>query len=107
MRIGVSTREAGWLISRSEPQVRRLVQTGQLVYGVQPTRLCAESVRRLFPDDALRPIREAALAAVLQGRIRVPATTPRYAQPLPITELPRLLRDANNNTQPPNRLFDS
>jgi hypothetical protein len=107
MRIGVSTRDAGWLISRSEPQVRRLVQVGKLVYAVQPTRLCAESVRRLFPDDALRPIREAALAAVLEGRIRVPATTPRYAKPLPITELPRLLREANHPTQQPNRLCDS
>jgi hypothetical protein len=82
------------------------VQEGKLVYAVQPTRLCADSVRRLFPDDDLRPIREAALAAVLQGRIRVPAPTPRYAKPVPITELPRLLREASNNTPRPSILFD-
>jgi hypothetical protein len=102
MRIGVSVREAGWLLSRTESQVRRLVRTGTLVYAVRPTRLCTESVRGLFNDDALRPIREAALAAVLEGRVRVPALTTRYAKPVPITEFPRLLRGATT-PPPPNR----
>jgi hypothetical protein len=95
MRIGVTIRETGWLLSRTESQVRRLVRTGQLRYAVSPTRLCAESVRALFADDALRPLREAALTAILEGRVQVPSPSTRYARPLPITELPRLLREAN------------
>jgi hypothetical protein len=99
MKIGVSVREAGWLLSRSESRVRRLVRSGGLAYAVRPSRLCDEDVRALFADDPLRPIREAALAAVLQGRVQVPAPTPRYAKPLPITELPRLLREATYTTE--------
>ena len=96
MRIGVTVREAGWLLTRNEAQVRRLVQKGKLAYAVHPTRLTVESVASLFPDDdALRPIREAALAAVLEGRCRVPTPIRRYAKPVPITELHRLLREAS------------
>jgi hypothetical protein len=90
----VTIREAGWLLTRSEPQVRRLMQADKLVYAVRPTRLTVESVANLFPDDALRPIRKAALAAILQGRVRAPAPSTRYARPVPITELHRLLREA-------------
>lgn len=95
MRIGLTIRETGWLLSLSESRVRRLVQAGRLVYAVYPTRLCVESVRSLFADDALRLIREAALAAVLEGRMRAPRPVKRYAKPVPITELYRLLREAN------------
>lgn len=91
MRIGLSIRETGWLLSRSESQVRRLVKAGRLSYAVEPTRLAAESVRALFPDDRLRPVREAALTAVLNDRLRVPAPATRYARPVPIAEFPRLL----------------
>jgi hypothetical protein len=94
VRIGVSVREAGWILSRSESQVRRFLQTGRLVYAVRPTRLCADSVRALFPDDGLRPIREAALTAVAEGVVRAPAPATRYARPVPITELPRLIAGA-------------
>lgn len=94
MRIGLSIREAGWLLSRSESQIRRLIQAGTLAYAVQPTRLCAKGVRALFPNDHLYPVRDAALAAVLEGRVRVPVPGTRYARPLPITEFPRLLEEA-------------
>lgn len=107
MRIGVTIREAGWLLTRSESQVRRLVHAGKLVYAVRPTRLCVESLRSFFPDDALRPIREAALAAVLEGRVRVLTPTTRYAKPVPITELPRLLQEAYAPQPRPNGGFGS
>jgi hypothetical protein len=107
VRIGVTIREAGWLLSRTESQVRRLVQTGKLVYAVRPTRLSVESVSNRFPDDALRPIREAALAAILQGRVRVPAPIARYARPVPITELARLLAEANTARPISNAVFDT
>lgn len=99
MSLGLSVREAGWLLSRTEPQIRRLIQSGRLSYAVRPTRLSTESVRALFGEDFLRPIRETALTAILQGRVRVPAPPKRYAKPRPITELPRLLREATYETR--------
>lgn len=107
MRVGVTIREAGWLLTRSESQVRRLVQTGKLVYAVRPTRLTVESVCGLFPDDASRPIREAALTAILDGRVRAPAPITRYARPVPITELARLLAGANTARTTSNGVFDT
>jgi hypothetical protein len=107
VRVGVTIREAGWLLTRSESRVRRLVQKGKLVYAVRPTRLTVESVSSRFPDDALRPIREAALAAILQGRMRTPAPITRYARPVPITELARLLAEANTARATSNRVFDA
>lgn len=91
MRVGITIREAGWLLSRTESQVRRLIHAGRLDFAVFPTRLSAQSVRAMFADDCLRPVREAALSAVLDGRVRVPAPSTRYAPPLPVTQLPRLL----------------
>jgi NAD(P)-dependent dehydrogenase (short-subunit alcohol dehydrogenase family) len=105
--VGVTIREAGWLLTRSESQVRRLVQTGTLVYAVRPTRLTVESVSALFSDDALRPIREAALATILEGRLRAPAPIARYARPVPITELARLLAEANPARPVSNGVFDA
>jgi hypothetical protein len=107
VRIGVTIREAGWLLTRSESQVRRLVRTGELSYAVRPTRLTVESVGSRFPDDALRPLREAALTAVLEGRVRVPPPITRYARPVPITELARLLAEANAARTTSNRAFDT
>lgn len=107
MRLGVTVRETAWLLSRSEPQIRRLAKADRLAYVVRPTRLCPCSVAALFSDDALRPVREAALAAVLEGRVRVPAPTTRYARPVPITELPRLLREATSPQPRLNKVFDS
>jgi hypothetical protein len=107
MRVGVTIREAGWLLSRSESQVRRLVQKGELVYAVHPKRLTVESVSGRFPDDALRPIRQAALAAIVQDRMRAPAPITRYARPVPITDLPRLLAEANTARTTSNRAFDT
>ena len=94
-KIGVSVREAGWLLSLSESQVRRLVGANRISYAVEPTRLSAHAVSACFPNDHLRPTREAALKAILERRIHVPAPVSRYAKPAPITDLPHLIRQAN------------
>jgi hypothetical protein len=86
-RLGVTVREAGWLLSLDEAHVRRLLGRGHLRYAVTPSHLSPESVRALLPDDQLRPLREAALDALLHGRLEVPAPATRYAAPAPITEL--------------------
>ncbi len=94
--IGVTVREAGWLLAKSEGQVRRLLHAGDLEYAVRPTRITSASVQAHFAQDSLLPLRVAALLAVLEGRARVPAPATRYARPLPISELPRLLAQANH-----------
>jgi hypothetical protein len=91
MRIGLTVKEVAWVLSRSESQVRRLLVAGHLAYAVQPTRVSSDSVRALFPDDQLSPVRESALVALLDDRVEAPAPASRYATPSPITELPQLL----------------
>ena len=39
MRLGVTVRETGWLLSRSEPQFAAS-KADRLAYVVRPTRLC-------------------------------------------------------------------
>jgi hypothetical protein len=90
-RLGVTTREAGWLLSQGESTIRRLVRRGLLVHAVAPTLISVASLRVCLPDDELRPLREAALDALLNGRLRVPAPPTRYARPAPITNLARYL----------------
>ena len=89
--IGVTTREAGWLLELSEPQVRSLLRRGRLRLSA-PGCIDPETVRDLFADDdALLELRMAALAYILAGRVTVPAPETRYAQPRPITDMPRLV----------------
>lgn len=88
--IGVSTREAGWLLGMSEPQVRRLLRRGRLRLSA-PGRVDPQSVRDLFVDDALLELRTAALAYVLAGRVAVPVPLTRYARPAPISDFPRFI----------------
>lgn len=90
--LGVTVREAGWLLGRPEPQVRGFLRSGALTYAVTPTRIDPATVRALIPDDALRPLREAALLAILDDRVQVPAPATRYAMPVPITDLPMMLK---------------
>jgi hypothetical protein len=94
VKLGVSIREAGWLLGKSEPQVRRLLRAGQLELAVPPARITPASVAALFPTDEYQSLRQAAMTAILECRIKVPAPATRYARPAPITELPRLLAAA-------------
>ena len=82
--IGVTVREAGWILGKSEPQVRRLLASGTLEYAVIPTRVTSTSVELLLPEDALRELRRAALTAIVEGRLRAPIPESRYAKPASI-----------------------
>ncbi|HEY8776901.1 MAG TPA: hypothetical protein VIM33_10555 [Gaiellaceae bacterium] len=64
-KIGLSVREAGWLLSKSEPQVRRLLAKGQLEYAVQLTLVDPDSIRRLFARDSSLNLRALALGRLL------------------------------------------
>jgi hypothetical protein len=84
-------RETAWLLSQSETRVRRLAKRGTLRYAIPRTRISVESLRALFPKDELLPLREAALAAVISGRVRVPAPASPDSPPASITDLARYL----------------
>jgi hypothetical protein len=101
-RLGVTTREAGWLLSLGEARVRRLLRHGILVHAVARTLISGASLRAYLPNDELRPVREAALNALLDGRLSVPAPPTRYARPAPITEFTRYL---TTNHDHPERAF--
>jgi hypothetical protein len=91
MRVGLTVIEAGWLLGLRESAVRQLLADGSLAYSVYPSRVSAAAIQVRFADDALRPVREAALLMVLEGRLCVPAPTHRYAQPVRITDLAYLV----------------
>jgi hypothetical protein len=92
-RIGVSVLEAGWVLGKTESQVRRLLKKGALHYVLVPRWIDPESVRALFDDDELQP---EALEALLHGGLDAPRPVRRYAEPRPIFPylLPHLLTDA-------------
>jgi hypothetical protein len=83
-RLGVSVREAAWLLSNTETRVRRLAKRGTLDYAVAWSRITPASIRAAFPTDEFRPLREAALDAILTGRVSVPAAPSPDARPAPI-----------------------
>jgi hypothetical protein len=96
-RIGLSVREAAWLLALSESQIRRRIARGELDWAVAPGRLNATRVRALFPDDEFHPLRNATIDLLLAGRLRIPPPASRYAKPGPITDLARHL---NTTTLP-------
>jgi len=91
-RLGLSTREAGWILTLSEPRVRRLLAQGLLQWVGGPGRIDPHSVRRMIQPDPTSALRHAAVTYVLAGRVSVPAPATRNATPISITELPRLIR---------------
>jgi hypothetical protein len=92
-RNGLSVLEAGWVLGKTESQVRHLLKKGGLIYVVPPRWIDSESVRALFSDDEFR--REA-LEVLLCGGLVAPRPVRRYAEPQPIFPylLPNLLKDA-------------
>ena len=100
-RLGVRVREAAWLLSCTETQVRRLAKRGTLDYAIAWTRITAESIRSALPHDEFRPLRKAALDALLLGRVRVPAAPSPDARPAPITTFAAYLTTTDTREQPP------
>jgi hypothetical protein len=74
----VSVREAAFVLGLSEPQVRYRLRTRRLGWAVRRSRVDAESVRRAFPADATRDLRERVLSLLLAGRLEAPRLGSRY-----------------------------
>jgi hypothetical protein len=93
-RIGVSVLEAGWVLGKTESQIRRLLRDGALTYLVAPRWITPESIRALFGDED--DLGTEALGAILTGDIVAPRPSRRYgpAQPIFPHLLPHLLSNA-------------
>jgi hypothetical protein len=81
LTLGLRVREVALLLLLSEAQVRRLLQRGTLIYAAAPHLVDVESVRRLFPDDATREVREQVLHRLLTGQVKAPKLSSRYERP--------------------------
>ncbi len=79
-RVGLTAREAAWVLLLSEAQVRYRLRTGVLEYALRPRLITVESVRRLFPDDPLLPVRERVLERLLRGEVEPPPLRSRYVR---------------------------
>jgi len=95
MRTFLTVREAAFLLQRSEMAVRRMVDAGHLrclggwetASGKQRRRLSPESVRQHFPNAGSGDLRRLTLAAILAGRLSVPAPAHRWGAPMPLQDL--------------------
>ena len=79
-KIGLSVREAGWLLQKSEGQIRGMLRRGELTYVVERRRIDPVSVRPRLGGDFLRVL----LDVVLAGEIEVPRPERRYGPPAPL-----------------------
>ena len=90
-RLGLRVREAAWVLGLSEPQVRRMLRSGLLVWIVDRRRVDPASVHTSIPRDSTYNLRVLAMEHLLAGRIDAPSPEARYARARPITLLPLLL----------------
>jgi hypothetical protein len=77
-RVGVSVREAAFVLGLSEAQVRHRLRTGRLDWAVRRSCVDAEVVRASFPHDATRELRELVLNRLLAGQLEAPRVGSRY-----------------------------
>jgi hypothetical protein len=83
-KLGLSVREVGWVLGKTESQVRRMLRNGRLSYAVEKAKIDPDSVWEQLPDDESRELRCLALWALRRGRIGAPAPASRYGPPAPI-----------------------
>jgi hypothetical protein len=79
-KLGLSVREAGWLLQKTESQIRGMLRRGELAYVVNARKNDPASVRRLLEGDYARLV----LDMVLSGDVAAPPSDRRYAQPAPL-----------------------
>jgi hypothetical protein len=86
-KIGLSVHEAGWLLQKTESQVRGMLRRGDLLYAVVERKIDPASVDLLIESPFNRLLFEWLLA----GRIAAPKPASRYGPPAPLMEALRLL----------------
>jgi hypothetical protein len=78
---GLSVLEAGWILGKTEGQIRRLLKRATLRYMPVSRRIDPDSVAALAGDEEPRL---EALDALLKGELSAPRPGRRHAKPLPI-----------------------
>jgi hypothetical protein len=79
-KIGLSVREAGWFLQKTESQIRGMLRRGELEYVVEGRRIDPASVRPGLGGDYARLL----LDLVLAGEFEVPKLERRYGPPAPL-----------------------
>jgi hypothetical protein len=79
-RMGLSVVEAGWLLQKTETQVRGMLRRGELTYVVEGRKIDPASVRRRL-DGAYADL---LLDCVLGGEFPVPRPEYRSGPPAPL-----------------------
>lgn len=77
---GLSAQEAGWLLQKTESQVRGMLRKGELRYATSGGNIDPESVRSLLPDELVEWI----LNHMVAGAVIAPRPEARYGEPEPL-----------------------
>lgn len=79
-KLGLSVSEAGWLLQKTESQIRGMLRRGDLTYVVAGRRIDPASVRRLLEGDYALLV----LDMVLTEDVTAPSPNHRYGSPAPL-----------------------
>jgi hypothetical protein len=81
-RVGLSALEAGWLLEKTEGEVRGMLKRGELAYAVAGKKVCPESVAGLLTTG----LQSVLLRSLLAGRVVAPRPERRYGPPAALWE---------------------
>jgi hypothetical protein len=76
-KIGLSVLETGWLIQKTEAQVRGMLRRGELSYVIEGRKIDPERVAELVEPGLARWM----LGALLRGDVTAPRPETRWGQP--------------------------
>lgn len=83
-KIGLSVVEVGWVLGKTESQIRRMLKKGVLRYAAGNRKIDPDVVWEQLPADESRELRSLALWALIRRQIGVPMPGSRFGPPAPI-----------------------
>jgi hypothetical protein len=85
-KIGLSVLEVGWLLQKTELQVRGMLRRGELLYAIEGRKIDAKSVDAFLKGEFAKML----LRGLLAGLLKAPKPHKRYAPPAPLLDGLRL-----------------
>ena len=79
-RIGLSVLEVGWLLQKTESQVRGMLRRGELLYAVEGRKIDPAGIDELIESEFERKLCQWLLA----GLLAAPRPQKRYGLPAPL-----------------------
>jgi hypothetical protein len=76
-KVGLSVLEAGWLLEKTQGEIRGMLKRGELAYAVAGKKVCPESVACLLATG----LQCVLLRSLLSGRVVAPKPERRYGPP--------------------------